>query len=222
VLVVDDNADVRAYVRSVLAPAYRVLEAEDGAAGLERARTTLPGPDRRRRDDAAARRPGARRALKGDPMTDCIPVVLLTARADPADAVAGLRTGADDYVTKPFSAAVLRARVDNLIAGRRHLRDRFRADPSAVLAAASAPSVAAPGTPPESRVSRIEQRLRAIVAAHLGTASSTPRRSPARPGSATSSSTARCTTRSRPHRAGSSAPCAWSTPLGLSARERGR
>ena len=156
VLVVDDNADVRAYVRSVLATGYRVLEAEDGAAGLERARTTLP--DLIVADVMMPRLDGLAlgRALKGDPMTDCIPLVLLTARADPADAVAGLRTGADDYVTKPFSAAVLRARVDNLIAGRRHLRDRFRA------AARPLRSLT-----PRPRPARVEQRLRAVVAAHL-------------------------------------------------------
>jgi CheY-like chemotaxis protein len=171
VLVVDDNADVRAYVRSVLEPAYRVLEAEDGAAGLERARTTLP--DLIVADVMMPRLDGLAlgRALKGDPMTDCIPVVLLTARADPADAVAGLRTGADDYVTKPFSAAVLRARVDNLIAGRRHLRDRFRTDPPSALAAALAvaadPLGGAPRAPADAPGAAVEQRLRAVVAAHL-------------------------------------------------------
>jgi signal transduction histidine kinase/DNA-binding response OmpR family regulator len=170
VLVVDDNADVRAYVRSVLEPGYRVLEAEDGAAGLERARTTLP--DLIVADVMMPRLDGLAlgRALKGDPMTDCIPVVLLTARADPADAVAGLRTGADDYVTKPFSGAVLRARVDNLIAGRRHLRDRFRAESPAAASVAADPHEAADGAsraPAALPCAAIEQRLRTIVAAHL-------------------------------------------------------
>ncbi len=65
------------------------------------------------------------RALKQDPELGWVPVVLLTKKAAPEDRLAGLEEGADDYLTKPFDAGELRARVDNLIASRRRLRERF-------------------------------------------------------------------------------------------------
>jgi CheY-like chemotaxis protein/AraC-like DNA-binding protein len=125
VLVVDDNPDVRVYVRSVLAGAYRVLEAADGAEALVVARAALPDLI-----VADVMMPeldglGLGRALKADAMTDAIPVVLLTARAAPEDQVAGLGTGADAYLVKPFDPAVLEATVAGLLAQRRRLRVRF-------------------------------------------------------------------------------------------------
>jgi signal transduction histidine kinase/ligand-binding sensor domain-containing protein/DNA-binding response OmpR family regulator len=158
VLVVDDNTDVRAYVRSVLDPAFRVLEAADGQEGLAVAREALP--DLVLADVMMPRLDGMAlaRALRADPATDCIPVVLLTARAATGDEVEGLGTGADDYVTKPFDAAVLEARIANLIAMRRRLRERFRQEgvPAAAPAAGPAPAR-----------SELEARLRAAVEAHL-------------------------------------------------------
>src|SRR5690606_21316703 len=126
ILIVDDNADVRAYIRSVLAPSYRVIEAADGRAGLERARADLP--DLIVADVMMPELDGLAlgRALKDDPMTDSIPVILLTARAAPEDQIAGFETGADAYVVKPFDPGVLEAQVAALIAQRRRLRERFR------------------------------------------------------------------------------------------------
>ncbi len=65
------------------------------------------------------------RALKQDPELDWVPVVLLTARAAADDKLAGLGEGADEYITKPFDVRELVAQVDNLIASRRLLRERF-------------------------------------------------------------------------------------------------
>ena len=125
-LLVDDNPDVRAYVRSVLAPQFHVLEAADGKAGLALAREALPDLI-----VADVMMPeldglGLGRELKSDSMTDAIPVILLTARAESADQVAGLEAGADAYLVKPFDPAVLTACVTNLLNQRRRLRDRFR------------------------------------------------------------------------------------------------
>ncbi|HLT47073.1 MAG TPA: two-component regulator propeller domain-containing protein [Rubricoccaceae bacterium] len=159
VLVVDDNADVRAYVRTILEPAYRVIEAADGQAGLEAARETLPDLVVADVMMPALDGLGLSRALKADPATDCIPVVLLTARASRADEVEGLGTGADDYVTKPFHAGALRARVDNLIALRRRLRERLRAE--------GAPAASAPPEPPAEAMSAFERQVRAVVTANL-------------------------------------------------------
>ncbi len=126
VLVVDDNADVRAYIRSVLDDTYSVIEARDGEEGLEAARAALP--DLIVADVMMPQLDGLAlgRALKEDPMTDAIPVVLLTARAAPEDHVAGLEHGADSYLVKPFHPEVLEACVTNLLEQRRRLRERFR------------------------------------------------------------------------------------------------
>jgi len=126
VLVVDDNPDVRAYVRSVLGASYRVIEAGDGRAGLEVAVAALP--DLIVADVMMPELDGLAlgRALRTDPLTDAIPLILLTARAAPEDQVAGFHSGADGYLLKPFEPSVLVAQVAGLLAQRRRLRDRFR------------------------------------------------------------------------------------------------
>ncbi len=155
VLLVDDNPDVRAYVRSVLAPQFHVLEAADGKAGLALAREELP--DLIVADVMMPQLDGLElgRALKSDTMTDAIPVILLTARAESADQVAGLKAGADAYLVKPFDPAVLTACVANLLDQRRRLRERFRLGEAA-------PPVTEPKTP-----SGLDLRLRPLVEAHL-------------------------------------------------------
>jgi signal transduction histidine kinase/ligand-binding sensor domain-containing protein/CheY-like chemotaxis protein/AraC-like DNA-binding protein len=155
VLLVDDNPDVRAYVRSVLASQFHVLEAGDGKAGLDLAREALPDLI-----VADVMMPeldglGLGRALKADPMTDAIPVILLTARVESADQIAGLEAGADAYLTKPFDPGVLTACVTNLLNQRRRLRDRFR------LGESAPPSTAPTAT------SGLDLRLRPLVEAHL-------------------------------------------------------
>ena len=128
VLVVEDHADVRAYILRHLEPAYRVVEAADGLEGLEKARALLP--DLIVSDVMMPGMDGYAlcRALKADPETDYIPVILLTAKAAPEDRLEGLREHCDDYLTKPFDPAELRLRIANLIAGRRRLRARFAAE----------------------------------------------------------------------------------------------
>ncbi len=135
VLVVDDNADVRAWIRSILATTYRVLEAPDGARALALARVALPDLI-----VADVMMPeldglGLARALRADEATDAIGIVLLTARAASAAQVEGYEAGADAYLVKPFEPSVLEACVAGLLAQRRRLRERFRADPRALAAA---------------------------------------------------------------------------------------
>jgi len=127
ILVADDNAEVRAYVRAHLERRYRVIEAADGHEALDVARRALP--DLVVSDVMMPRMDGFDlcRALKSDPETDYIPVVLLTARASSESRIEGLQEGADDYLTKPFNVRELEVRVDNLIASRRRLRERFAA-----------------------------------------------------------------------------------------------
>ena len=169
VLVVEDNAEVRAYVRHHLVPDYRVLEAADGEAGLALARERLP--DLVLSDVMMPEMDGFAlcRALKADPETGFIPVVLLTARAEQEDRLGGLGEGADDYLTKPFDVRELRARVDNLIASRRRLRERLAAAPPASAAEGNGVGGLHP-SPVEvvSSEAAFLERVREVIEDHLG------------------------------------------------------
>ena len=123
-LVVDDNADMRAYVRSCLEE-YHVVEAADGQEGLEKARAVVP--DLIIADVMMPRLDGFAfcQQVKNDDLLGHIPVILLTARASDESKVEGLKTGADDYLFKPFNAEELCVRVRNLIALRSQLQARF-------------------------------------------------------------------------------------------------
>ena len=125
VLIVDDSADLRHYLRHCLQADYRLLLAADGTLGLARAQAALP--DLIVSDLMMPGLDGLElcERLKTDERTSHIPVVLLTALGSEASRLAGLELGADDYLTKPFRPAELLARVRNLIAGRRQLRQRF-------------------------------------------------------------------------------------------------
>jgi DNA-binding response OmpR family regulator len=129
VLVVDDNPEIRAYIRRHLEPDYRVVEAADGAAGLERARLFVP--DLVVSDVMMPGLDGNSlfRSLREDPELEFVPVVLLTAKASAESRIQGLRDGVDDYMVKPFDPRELKARVDNLIASRKRLLERFEAGP---------------------------------------------------------------------------------------------
>ena len=126
VLIVEDNADVRAYVRGSLVPEYRVLEAEDGRGGLEAASSVMP--DLIVSDIMMPHIDGIElcRRVKSDERTSHIPVILLTARASDAGKLEGLETGADDYIIKPFDMQELQARIRNLIDLRRKLQEKYR------------------------------------------------------------------------------------------------
>jgi signal transduction histidine kinase/ligand-binding sensor domain-containing protein/DNA-binding response OmpR family regulator len=125
VLVVEDNAELRTFIRTHLQARFRVVEAADGLQGLELARRVLP--DLVLSDVMMPGLDGYAlcRALKADPETDFIPVILLTARAASEDRLAGLREAADAYLTKPFQVEELTTQIDNLISLRRRLRERF-------------------------------------------------------------------------------------------------
>jgi len=125
VLLVDDHPEMRAYLRACLAPDYQVLEAADGAEGLDQAGALVP--DLIITDVMMPVMDGHAfcRALRADEVLNHIPVIMLTAKASPVSEVAGLETGADDYLVKPFNAGALRARVERLITRQRHLRARF-------------------------------------------------------------------------------------------------
>ena len=138
VLLVDDNAELRAFLRLRLGRSYRIEEAADGSQGLEKARAVTP--DAIVTDGLMPVMDGLAmcREIKSDPELAFVPVLMLTSRAAPEDAVRGLEAGADDYLSKPFDSAELAARVAGLIASRRRLKARLeRAGPSAAEVAES-------------------------------------------------------------------------------------
>ncbi|MEL6703946.1 MAG: ATP-binding protein [Bacteroidota bacterium] len=127
VLVVEDNADMRAYLGAQLGRYARVETAADGADGIERARSIVP--DLVVTDVMMPRVDGLAlcATLKGDTRTSHIPVLLLSARADVESRIAGYDLGADAYLAKPFHAAELRAQVMGLLRERARLQARFAA-----------------------------------------------------------------------------------------------
>lgn len=124
-LIIEDNADVRAYIGDQLRDAYRIAEAINGRLGLEKATETIP--DLIITDLMMPEMDGltVSKHLKTAETTSHIPIVMLTAKADQGDKLVGLEAGADDYLVKPFNAQELKVRVANLIEQRRRLRARF-------------------------------------------------------------------------------------------------
>lgn len=125
ILVVEDHADVRKYIKNKLEDRYFISVAPNGKEGLEIARTQIP--DLVISDVMMPGMDGFQlcEKLKTDNLTSHIPVILLTARAEDADKLTGLETGADAYLTKPFNARELNIRVKNLIELRKKLRAKF-------------------------------------------------------------------------------------------------
>lgn len=124
-LIVEDNDDLRAYIRTVFEDAYQVVEAADGQEGLEKALEFVP--DIVISDLMMPRMDGFEfcKCLKSNEKTSHIPVVMLTAKATLEDRIEGFELGADDYLVKPFNTAEIKARVRNLVLSREQLKQRF-------------------------------------------------------------------------------------------------
>lgn len=122
VLIVEDNDDVRTFIREELEDTYTVFEASDGVEALAIVNDKLP--DLIIADIMMPEMDGItfNRKLKEDETTASVPVIFLTAKAAKENHMEGLQEGADDYITKPFDPAILKARVENLIESRHRLR----------------------------------------------------------------------------------------------------
>jgi signal transduction histidine kinase/ligand-binding sensor domain-containing protein/DNA-binding NarL/FixJ family response regulator len=118
-LVVEDNADIRQYITDTFSDDFRILQAENGEEGVQMA--VEHNPDIIVSDIMMPQKNGLEltRQLKGDIRTSHIPVILLTAKNADEDKEEGYDSGADSYLTKPFTAKLLASRVRNLLASRR-------------------------------------------------------------------------------------------------------
>jgi signal transduction histidine kinase/DNA-binding response OmpR family regulator len=128
ILVVEDNHEVREFIRVSLEPEYQVYEAEDGIAGFDAAQKEVP--DLIINDIMMPRMDGVELTgkLKKDDITCHIPVILLTAKDTVEFKIKGLEIGADDYICKPFNVRLLKTRIKNLIENRVTLQNKFRKD----------------------------------------------------------------------------------------------
>ena len=124
-LIVDDDPDMRRYLCDNLKKSFRIFEASDGEIGLSIARDIIPDIVISDVDMPVIDGIQLCRNLKEDERTSHIPVVFLTAMTAQGTRIAGLETGADDYIVKPFDWRELETRVQNLVEGRKRLRERF-------------------------------------------------------------------------------------------------
>ncbi|MCB0755417.1 MAG: response regulator [Flavobacteriales bacterium] len=125
VLVIEDNDDIRNFLRLTLEPAFRVFDTVDGETGIAKATEIIP--DVIVCDVMMPGKDGfeVTKILKKQEKTSHVPIILLTAKAGVENRIAGLETGADAYVPKPFSSDELHARIRNLIEGRKKLKEKY-------------------------------------------------------------------------------------------------
>jgi len=126
-LIVEDNDDMRSYIRGHFEKNYKIIEAVNGKEGFDKAIEYIP--DIIVSDVMMPEMNGNEmcKLLKSDERSSHIPVILLTARSSGADKIEGLETGADDFITKPFDAKELQVRIKNLINQREKISEYYNA-----------------------------------------------------------------------------------------------
>lgn len=125
ILIIDDNKDIREYIKTQFGDKYMVLEAENGSVGLRKAMKYVPSvilcdvlmPEMNGFECC--------RRIKAEIQTSHIPVILLTACALDEQRMEGFECGADSYISKPFNSQLLLSRIQNLIANRQRLKQLF-------------------------------------------------------------------------------------------------
>lgn len=126
-LLIEDNSELRGFLKTIFSNTFSVIEASDGEEGLVKAISFVP--DIIVCDIMMPGKDGLEvtEELRANFNTSHIPIVLLTAKSTMDDQLTGFEYGADAYITKPFSSAYLKARVDNLLARRRKLQELYYA-----------------------------------------------------------------------------------------------
>lgn len=157
VLLIEDNSDIRAFVRECLGPRYRYAESANGNEGLQTAQELIP--DLILCDWMMPGMDGLEvcTRIKKDIRTNHIPFVMLTAKAAQENKIEGLRGGADEYLVKPFHKAELQFKVDNLLSLQKNLQTHVRRE------------LLAKGMPvaPQSESDRFIYQARLFVEANL-------------------------------------------------------
>jgi DNA-binding response OmpR family regulator/two-component sensor histidine kinase len=125
ILLVEDDEELRGYMKKEMSRHYRVLEASDGQEALAIVQRELP--DLVLTDVAMPRMNGRQlcMSIKSQPATSHIPVILLSALDSKEHILKGLEAGADDYITKPFDPSILIAKIESLISNRKKVRERL-------------------------------------------------------------------------------------------------
>ena len=125
ILMIEDNADLRDYIKDILFEHYNILEAVNGEEGVQLAYEHIP--DIVLSDLMMPKMDGLQvcRLLKEDLRTSHIPVILLTAKSSREDKIEGLKSLADDYLTKPFDTEELLVRLQNLVDLRKKMQSHF-------------------------------------------------------------------------------------------------
>ncbi|MFK7920638.1 MAG: two-component regulator propeller domain-containing protein [Bacteroidia bacterium] len=124
-LLVEDNPEIRAFLRSIFQEEFEIVEAENGRIGLAVAEESHP--DIIISDIMMPEMDGQAfcKALREHDDLSHLPVILLTARTSPIFEVEGYQSGADAYITKPFKPSVLKAQVESLLSARQRLKQYF-------------------------------------------------------------------------------------------------
>ena len=124
-LIIEDNADVRNYIKLILETQYNIFEAFNGEEGLKKSFDHIP--DLIISDIMMPKLDGFKlcEILKTDARTSHIPLIILTAKSTMQDKISGLELGADEYIMKPFEELELKARIQNLLVQRKRLHDHF-------------------------------------------------------------------------------------------------
>ena len=125
ILIVEDNTELRGFLHTILAENYKVIEATNGQEGLERAQEYVP--DLILSDIMMPVMDGLDmvKSIKGNRDICHIPIILLSAKSSLDDRISGLEQGIDDYITKPFSATYLKARIKSLLYQRKQLQEIY-------------------------------------------------------------------------------------------------
>jgi len=125
ILVIEDDKEIREYLKNKLRPYYRVMEAEDPEVAFSIATDELP--DLITCDLMFQNGNGLDliKKLKADPVTEAIPIIVISAKTTPEDKLTGIKTGVDDYITKPFSISFVLERIKTLLANRSQLKKHF-------------------------------------------------------------------------------------------------
>ena len=125
ILIVEDNDELREYLRNTLSDSYNIQVCNDGKPALDIVKEYMPNmiisdimmPEMRG-DELC-------HILKNDIETSHIPIILLTALNNDRNIIEGLKTGADEYIVKPFNIGILRATIANILANRSLLRHKY-------------------------------------------------------------------------------------------------